>query len=114
MANVDLCEEKRGLCWKVNVEGVQNIVSACERYDTHLTHISTDYTLDGKKESGIYKENDNPNPLGYYAESKLEGERVILDSNVSHSILRTIFVYGKYNKSNIVTFLKSALEEGKM
>ena len=113
MANVDLCEEERELCWKVNVEGVQNIISACERYDTHLTHISTDYIFDGKKESGIYLENDKPNPQGYYAESKLEGERVILDGSVSHSILRTILVYGKHNKPNIVTFLKSALEEGK-
>ncbi len=113
MANVDLCEEERELCWKVNVEGVQNIISACERYDTHLTHISTDYIFDGKKESGIYLENDKPNPQGYYAESKLEGERVILDSRVSHSILRTILVYGKHNKLNIVTFLKSALEEGR-
>ena len=113
MANVDLCEEDRELCWKVNVEGVQNLVDVCNRYGSHLTHISTDYIFDGNKESGIYLENDNPNPQGYYAESKLEGERIILDSSVSHSILRTILVYGMHNKLNIVTFLKSALEEGK-
>ena len=113
MANVDLCEEDRELCWKVNVEGVQNLVDVCNRYGSHLTHISTDYIFDGNKESGIYLENDNPNPQGYYAESKLEGERIILDSSVSHSILRTILVYGIHNNPNIVTFLKSALEEGK-
>ena len=113
MADVDLCEEERELCWKVNVEGVQNLVDMCNRYGSHLTHISTDYIFDGKKESGIYLENDKPNPQGYYAESKLEGERIILDSNISHSILRTILVYGLHNKPNIVTFLKSYLEEGK-
>ena len=113
MANVDLCEEDRELCWKVNVEGVQNLVDVCNRYGSHLTHISTDYIFDGNKESGIYLENDNPNPQGYYAESKLEGERIILDSNISHSILRTILVYGLHNKPNIITFLKSYLEEGK-
>ena len=113
MADVDLCEEERELCWKVNVEGVQNLVDMCNRYGSHLTHISTDYIFDGNKESGIYLENDNPNPQGYYAESKLEGERIILDSNISHSILRTILVYGLHNKPNIVTFLKSYLEEGK-
>ena len=113
MADVDLCEEERELCWKVNVEGVQNLVDMCNRYGSHLTHISTDYIFDGKKESGIYLENDKPNPQGYYAESKLEGERRILDSNISHSILRTILVYGLHNKPNIVTFLKSYLEEGK-
>ena len=113
MADVDLCEEERELCWKVNVEGVQNLVDMCNRYGSHLTHISTDYIFDGKKESGIYLENDKPNPQGYYAESKLEGERIILDSNISHSILRTILVYGLHNKPNIITFLKSYLEEGK-
>lgn len=113
MADVDLCEEERELCWKVNVEGVQNLVDMCNRYGSHLTHISTDYIFDGKKESGIYLENDKPNPQGYYAESNLEGERIILDSNISHSILRTILVYGLHNKPNIVTFLKSYLEEGK-
>ena len=111
MADVDLCEEERELCWKVNVEGVQNLVDMCNRYGSHLTHISTDYIFDGKKESGIYLENDKPNPQGYYAESKLEGERIILDSNISHSILRTILVYGVHNKPNIVTFIKSYLEE---
>ena len=113
MADVDLCEEERELCWKVNVEGVQNLVDMCNRYGSHLTHISTDYIFDGKKESGIYLENDKPNPQGYYAESKLEGERIILDSKISHSILRTILVYGLHNKPNIITFLKSYLEEGK-
>ena len=81
MANVDLCEEEKELCWKINVGGVKNLVEACKRHSTHLTHISTDYIFDGKKESGIYNEDDDPSPQGYYAKSKLEGERVIVDSN---------------------------------
>ena len=113
MANVDLCEEEKELCWKINVSGVKNLVDACKRHSTHLTHISTDYIFDGKKESGIYNEDDDPNPQGYYAKSKLEGERVIVDSNISYSILRTILVYGIHEKANIVTFVKNSLEENK-
>lgn len=113
MANVDLCEEEKELCWKINVSGVKNLVDACKRHSTHLTHISTDYIFDGKKESGIYNEGDDPNPQGYYAKSKLEGERVIIDSNISYSILRTILVYGIHEKANIVTFVKNSLEENK-
>ena len=114
MANVDLCEEEKELCWKINVSGVKNLVDACRRHSTHLTHISTDYIFDGKKKSGIYNEDDNPNPQGYYAKSKLEGERVIVDSNISYSILRTILVYGIHEKANIVTFVKNSLEENKI
>lgn len=113
MANVDLCEEDQDLCWKINVGGIQNLVDACKKYSTHLTHISTDYIFDGNKVSGIYNEEDLPNPQGYYAKSKLEGEKVIIENNISYSILRTILVYGVHKKANIVTFVKSSLEANK-
>ena len=77
MANVDLCETEQELCWKVNVGGVQNLVDACQRHSTHLTHISTDFIFDGKNDSGIYNEEVIPNPQGYYAKSKLEGEEAV-------------------------------------
>ena len=113
MANVDLCETEQELCWNVNVGGVQNLVDACQRHSTHLTHISTDYIFDGKKESGIYNEEDIPNPQGYYAKSKFEGEEVITKSQISYSILRTILVYGSHKNANIVTFVKNSLEKNK-
>jgi len=113
MANVDLCEIEKEMCWDTNVRGIQNLVEACERYGVHLTHISTDYIFDGKKESGIYTEDDEANPQGYYAKSKLEGEKVIIGSEISYSILRTILVYGSHENLNIVTFVKKSLEENK-
>ena len=93
MANVDLCEEEKELCWKINVGGVKNLVDACKRHSTHLTHISTDYIFDGKKESGIYNEDDDPNPQGYYAKSKLEGESNVLKNFPLATILRPSVVY---------------------
>jgi dTDP-4-dehydrorhamnose reductase len=113
MANVDMCEEEQDPCWKVNVEGVQNLVEACDQYSTHLTHISTDYIFDGKKKSGIYNEDDLPNPQSYYSKSKLAGEEVISRSQISYSILRTILVYGIHKNANIVTFVKNSLEANK-
>ena len=112
MANVDNCEVERDKCWKVNVEGVKNLVNTCDNYGIHLVHISTDYIFDGKKVGGIYTEDDEPSPQGFYAESKLAGEKVILSSSVSSSILRTILVYGMHERHNIVTFVKEKLEKG--
>ena len=112
MANVDNCEVERDKCWKVNVEGVKNLVNTCDNYGIHLVHISTDYIFDGKKVGGIYIEDDEPSPQGFYAESKLAGEKVILSSSVSSSILRTILVYGIHERHNIVTFVKEKLEKG--
>jgi dTDP-4-dehydrorhamnose reductase len=112
MANVDKCEEEREKCWSVNVDGVKNLVEACDKYGSHLVHISTDYIFDGKKEGGIYLEDDVPSPQGVYAESKLAGEDIILSSGISSSILRTILVYGIHERHNIVTFVKDSLERG--
>jgi dTDP-4-dehydrorhamnose reductase len=113
MANVDLCEVEKKSCDDVNITGVRNLVDVCTRYNCHLTHISTDYIFDGKKDSGIYLESDTPSPQSYYAKSKLEGEKIIISSNVKYSILRTILVYGIHEKLNIVTFIKKSLEEGR-
>ena len=112
MADVDKCEEEREKCWSVNVDGVKNLVKACDKYGSHLVHISTDYIFDGKKEGGIYLEDDEPSPQGVYAESKLAGEDVVLSSGISASILRTILVYGIHERKNIVTFVKDSLERG--
>ena len=112
MANVDNCEVESDRCWKVNVEGVKNLVNTCDNYEIHLVHISTDYIFDGKKVGGIYTEDDEPAPQGFYAESKLAGEKVILSSSISSSILRTILVYGMHERHNIVTFVKEKLEKG--
>ena len=113
MANVDLCEVEKDMCWNTNVNGVDNLVKACLKYNCHLVHISTDYIFDGSKEGGIYLETDLPSPQGIYAESKLEAEKIIVKSGVNASILRTILVYGKHKNLNIVTFVKQSLEENK-
>ena len=112
MADVDKCEVEKEKCWNVNVGGVKNLVKACDKYGSHLVHISTDYIFDGKKEGGIYLEDDEPSPQGVYAESKLAGEDVVLSSGISASILRTILVYGIHERHNIVTFVKDSLERG--
>ena len=112
IADVDLCEVEKELCWNTNVKAVRYLVDTCKKFNVHLIHISTDYIFDGKKVGGIYTEDDEPSPQGFYAESKLAGEKVILSSSISSSILRTILVYGMHERHNIVTFVKEKLEKG--
>ncbi len=49
--------------------------------------------------------------LGYYGESKLGGENLLKDSNIDYAILRTILVYGKHKKPNIVLKVKKWFRE---
>jgi dTDP-4-dehydrorhamnose reductase len=109
-----LCESKKEECWRINVDAVSYLISACENINCHLIHLSTDFVFDGK--NGPYKEEDSPNPLSYYGESKRAAEMLLQKSNLSNwSIVRTIIVYGigeNLSRSNIVLWAKSALENG--
>ena len=44
-----------------------------------MVYISTDYVFDGKNPP--YGESDDPNPLNFYGKSKLDGEKVVLESD---------------------------------
>lgn len=88
--NVDLCETDREKADAINVTGPLNVSDACVKYSSKMVYISTDYVFDG--ENGPYRENDTPNPIGYYAWTKLEGERITAFAP-SHLIIRTTGVY---------------------
>lgn len=113
MTHVDQCEEDPILCQKLNVELVKNLIDLCEAAATHLIHLSTDFIFDGQ--DGPYKEDDQPNPLSLYGQSKLDSEALIRQSNCPWTIIRTILVYGivdDMSRSNIVLWAKGALEKG--
>jgi len=90
--NVDYCETHRDEAWKVNVKGTRNIAEACREIDAKMIFISTDYVFDGKKE--IYTEEDAPNPLHYYAKTKLAGERLVKEAGIDYAITRPSVIYG--------------------
>ena len=113
MTNVDACESDKELCWDLNVNAVKYFIEAAEKNNSHLIHLSTDFVFDGK--DGPYKEDDQPNPLSYYGESKYEAEKLLEASKIKWSIARTIIVYGiadDMSRSNIVLWAKEALEKG--
>ena len=53
---------------------------------------STDYIFDGQ--SGPYSEEDKPNPLSYYGQTKLLSEEIIQESGAEHLIIRSNVIYG--------------------
>ncbi len=114
MTNVDTCENENEACDKLNVDSVKYLVEACNQFDVHLIHLSTDFIFDG--ENGPYTEEATPNPLSYYGESKLKAEQYIIENSKNWAILRTVLVYGVANdmsRSNIVLWAKGSLEQGK-
>lgn len=113
MTQVDDCEDQQEACWTLNVSAVDYLVQACDAINAHLVHLSTDFIFDGA--AGPYDELAAANPLSFYGKSKLAAEKLLLDSSISYSIIRTVLVYGvaeDMSRSNIVLWAKSALEKG--
>lgn len=94
--NVDGAEtpEGRKAAWKLNGNGVRNLVNVALRHDLTLVHISTDYVFDGTTES--YRENESFSPLGVYGQTKATGD-LLVDLLPKHYIIRTSWVVGSGN-----------------
>ena len=114
MTQVDDCEKDKDQCRSANIDAVSNLIDACRIFDIHLIHLSTDFIFDG--EDGPYTEDAVPNPINYYGWSKLEAEKLLLDSGIKWAIARTVLVFGIANdlsRSNIILWVKKSLEDGK-
>lgn len=111
MTNVDQCELNPSECKEINVKATQNLWSVSSDLGIHFQLLSTDFVFDGSK--GNYSENDSPNPLSIYAQSKVDAEKLLLDSKISNwSIVRTIIVYGQgenLSRTNIICWAKETL-----
>ncbi|MEE3037206.1 MAG: SDR family oxidoreductase [Bacteroidota bacterium] len=113
MTDVDGCEDNHKGCDELNVKAVDYLVQSCFRHSAHLIQISTDFIFDG--EDGPYTETDLPNPLSYYGLSKLKSEKLIRQSSIKWTILRTIILYGtaeNLQRNNIVLWGRKALKDG--
>lgn len=91
--NVDGAEtdEGRRLAWKINSEGVTNLVAVASQKDIKLVHISTDYVFDGSDK--LHTELESLSPLSVYGASKAAGDLAIT-LLPKFLLLRTSWVIG--------------------
>lgn len=82
--------DKSGSCYRLNVDGTQNIADLCQKYDKKLINISTDFVFDGTKK-GAYTELDPPSPIDWYGATKAEAEKI--SENIGATTLRISYPY---------------------
>lgn len=100
LTNVDLCEEKQNLAYKINVEGIKNIIKVFK--DSKIIFMSTYYVFNGKKFKD-YLETDKPCPLNYYGKTKVMAEEIIKKSCKDYLILRLSKIVDLgYDKKNML------------
>ena len=104
---VDMAEDDKETCWKVNVEGTQNLVEVAKEIDAKFMYISTDYVFNGQGENP-YKETDEPKPIGYYGFTKLKGEEVVKEHLEKWFVIRISWVFGINGNNFVKTMLRLA------
>jgi dTDP-4-dehydrorhamnose reductase len=89
-ANIDSCESDPVGARYLNAEIPGILAEACAKSGIRFMHISTDAVFNGTKD-GIYTEDDTPNPLSVYAQTKLDGEEAVLSANANAVVARVNF-----------------------
>jgi len=106
--NVDGCENNPELAFNVNGRALEYIARNCSSTGATLVHFSTDYVFDGSKNE--YVESDATNPINVYGESKLLGEKNIVENMSNYLIIRTSWLFGLHGKNFIDTMLRLSAE----
>lgn len=110
LTNVDYCEDHQEEAYRINAQGTLNMVKACEKIDSKLIYVSTDFVFDGTE--GSYKETDKTNPISYYGLSKLKGEEFVQESDIKSAIVRVSVLYGWHENFNYVMWVIDELKKG--
>ena len=104
---VDMAESEPERAFAVNRDGAGRLAATARRFRIPFVHVSTDYVFDGRKASA-YCEDDVPCPLGIYGQSKLEGEKAVMDANPDALVFRTSWIYSPYGTNFLKTMLRLA------
>lgn len=100
---VETADTERKLAFIINGEAVGNIANAVKEIGAVFIHISSDYVFDGTKE--FFIEEDIPNPLNIYGQSKLVGEQLVKTFLSNFYIVRTSGLFGVKQSGQKINFV---------
>lgn len=106
---VDKAESSTEIAKKVNVDGAENLAKACVENGAKLIHLSTDYVYHNQQNTP-FKEGDETNPQGVYAQTKLDGDLIAMKTCSNTVILRTSWVYSSFGNNFVKTMLRLGKE----
>jgi len=112
MTGVDLCETENELATIINTKATETLAKQAAKQNIFFLYVSTDYVFNGI--SGMKKEDDTTNPLGFYGKSKLGGELVLNKLASNWCIARTSTPFGIHPiKKSFPLWVKENLEAKK-
>lgn len=109
MTDVEKCEIQKKQAILVNTNSTKILAKESKKYNTFFVYVSTDYVFDGEK--SLKKENEIPNPLNVYGQTKLDGENAVKKFAGQYVIVRTSTPYGFHlTKKSFPVWVKENLE----
>lgn len=103
---VDNIETDEGweIAKKLNIDAVENMAEAALQVGAVIVHYSSDYVFAGDKQEG-YVEDDEPQPISKYGESKRGGELALIQRSgkgLHWYLIRTQKLFGPKGSSELV------------
>ena len=108
--NVDQAEKEGKSAFKINTEGLQNLIDFAENKNISIIHFSTDYVFAGQS-TEPYPEGAITNPIGIYGISKLQGEVRLSKSSCKNVTIRTSWLFSPFGKNFVKTIARIAKEK---
>lgn len=81
------CELDHALAWRINVEGVENLLAVIGTADVRLVHLSVDLVFSGTG-SGGHLEEDPTDPVTMYGKTMVAAERLLAEQAPWSCVLR--------------------------
>jgi dTDP-4-dehydrorhamnose reductase len=107
---VEAAEQEKETAFAINKHAVGNMAKAAKEAGAVFVHVSTDYVFDGSLD--FFTEDDVPNPLNTYGQSKLAGEELVKSTSTKYYLIRTSSVFGakegKQKKNFVETMVLKA------
>ena len=111
LANLEACENDPELARELNTAVPRKLAEECQRGGARLLHVSTDAVFDGQ--TGGYTEQDQPNPLGTYAQTKYQAELAVAAANPEAIIARVnLFGWSLKGRRSLAEFFFNNLSAG--
>ncbi|HXX92067.1 MAG TPA: NAD(P)-dependent oxidoreductase, partial [Planctomycetota bacterium] len=105
VSDIDVCEVDRWQAYLTNRDGAKHLAMACAEVGCLLVYPSSDLIFDGSKQTP-YREEDPPNPLSIYGDTKLAAELAVMSHAPQHLVVRTGWLFGPYGRSYVTDLLE--------
>ena len=111
-SSIDSCKRNAAASYQLNVLSTKKLLAKAEQLGAKCVFLSSEAVFDGK--TGLYSEEDNPNPLTLYDRQKLEMEQYISQNLKNYLIFRISRAVGsRYGENDIFHEFYSKITEQK-